>query len=57
MAHDDSFTGPDYEPQLVAAVDLGSNSFHLLVGRVQPTRSGLQVIPIASLKEAVRLAS
>ncbi len=54
---DESSNGSEDEPQLVAAVDLGSNSFHLLVGRVQPTRSGLQVIPIDSLKEAVRLAS
>jgi exopolyphosphatase/guanosine-5'-triphosphate,3'-diphosphate pyrophosphatase len=52
-----SVTESDDEPQLVAAVDLGSNSFHLLVGRVQPTRSGYQVIPIDSLKESVRLAS
>ncbi|MFZ9116224.1 MAG: exopolyphosphatase [Burkholderiaceae bacterium] len=56
-ARDDTSAGSDAEPQLVAAVDLGSNSFHLLVGRVQPTRSGHQVIPIDSLKESVRLAS
>ncbi|MGA1527279.1 MAG: exopolyphosphatase, partial [Burkholderiaceae bacterium] len=56
-ARDDTPAGSDADPQLVAAVDLGSNSFHLLVGRVQPTRSGHQVIPIDSLKESVRLAS
>ncbi|MEK9812437.1 MAG: Ppx/GppA phosphatase family protein [Bordetella sp.] len=57
MPRDELQAGSGDDPQLVAAVDLGSNSFHLLVGRVQPTRSGLQVIPIDSLKEAVRLAS
>lgn len=57
VARDESQEGSGDDPQLVAAVDLGSNSFHLLVGRVQPTRAGLQVIPIDSLKEAVRLAS
>jgi exopolyphosphatase/guanosine-5'-triphosphate,3'-diphosphate pyrophosphatase len=44
-------------PELVAAVDLGSNSFHLLVGRVEQTSQGFHVVPIDSLKEAVRLAS
>jgi exopolyphosphatase/guanosine-5'-triphosphate,3'-diphosphate pyrophosphatase len=44
-------------PELVAAVDLGSNSFHLLVGRVEQTSQGLHVVPIDSLKESVRLAS
>ena len=44
-------------PELVAAVDLGSNSFHLLVGRVEQTPQGSRVVPIDSLKEAVRLAS
>jgi exopolyphosphatase/guanosine-5'-triphosphate,3'-diphosphate pyrophosphatase len=45
------------DPSLVAAVDLGSNSFHLLVGRVEQTPVGPQIFPIDSLKEPVRLAS
>ncbi len=45
------------DPSLVAAVDLGSNSFHLLVGRVEQTPVGPQIFPIDSLKDAVRLAS
>lgn len=45
------------DPELVAAVDLGSNSFHLLVGRVVQTPMGPQISPIDSLKDAVRLAS
>jgi exopolyphosphatase/guanosine-5'-triphosphate,3'-diphosphate pyrophosphatase len=38
--------------ELIAAVDLGSNSFRLQVGRVV----GDQIYPLDSLKEAVRLA-
>ncbi len=42
--------------KLVAAVDLGSNSFHLLIGRVDESPSGHQIYPLDSLKEVVRLA-
>src|SRR5690349_16914350 len=35
----------------LGAVDLGSNSFHLAIGRVE----GEQIYPLDSLKEAVRL--
>ena len=44
-------------PRLLAAVDLGSNSFRLLIGRVDETPGGRQVYPLDSLKETVRLAS
>ena len=44
-------------PELLAAVDLGSNSFRLLIGRVVKTPAGTQVYPLDSLKETVRLAS
>lgn len=43
--------------RLLAAVDLGSNSFRLLIGRVVDTASGSQVLSLDSLKETVRLAS
>ena len=43
--------------KLLAAVDLGSNSFRLLIGRVVKTPAGTQVYPLDSLKETVRLAS
>jgi exopolyphosphatase/guanosine-5'-triphosphate,3'-diphosphate pyrophosphatase len=43
-------------PALVAAVDLGSNSFHCLIGRVEQSSLGIQVYPLDSLKETVRLA-
>lgn len=39
--------------KLVAAVDLGSNSFRLMVGRIV----GDQIYPLDSLKEPVRLAA
>ena len=40
-------------PEIVAAVDLGSNSFHMIVARVQ----GGQLQIIDAIKEMVRLAS
>ncbi|MCL2830056.1 MAG: hypothetical protein FWD77_04865 [Betaproteobacteria bacterium] len=39
--------------ELIAAVDLGSNSFRLQVGRVVENR----IYPLGGLKEPVRLAS
>ena len=42
---------------MLAAVDLGSNSFRLLIGRVVNAPAGTQVYPLDSLKETVRLAS
>ncbi len=42
--------------KMVAAVDLGSNSFHLLIGRVSESELGVQIHPLDSLKEVVRLA-
>jgi exopolyphosphatase/guanosine-5'-triphosphate,3'-diphosphate pyrophosphatase len=44
---------PPTEPQTVAAVDLGSNSFHMIVGRLD---NG-QVQVVDRLREPVRLAS
>ena len=41
----------------LAAVDLGSNSFRLLIGRAQDSPAGVQVYPIDSLREPVRLAA
>src|SRR6478736_10298517 len=40
-------------PDLLAAVDLGSNSFHLQVGRVV----GGQIYPLDTLREVVRLGA
>lgn len=43
--------------QLLAAVDIGSNSFRLSVGRVVQQEGGLQIYQIDRLKETVRLAA
>ncbi len=51
------FPQPMPERRLLAAVDLGSNSFRLLIGRVEPSAAGVQIRPLDSLKEAVRLAA
>ena len=45
------------DPALIAAVDCGSNSFRLLVGRVIETGHGKQIYPLDALKETVRLAA
>jgi exopolyphosphatase/guanosine-5'-triphosphate,3'-diphosphate pyrophosphatase len=45
------------DQQLLAAVDLGSNSFRLMIGRVVNTPVGQQIYPLDSLKESVRLAA
>jgi len=42
---------------LIAAVDLGSNSFRLVIGRVEQSPIGDQVRPIDEIKETVRLAA
>lgn len=44
-------------PALLAAVDLGSNSFRMLIGRVDSSAAGHRIIPIDNLKETVRLAA
>jgi exopolyphosphatase/guanosine-5'-triphosphate,3'-diphosphate pyrophosphatase len=43
--------------RLLAAVDLGSNSFRLLIGRVEESEAGVQVQPLDSLKSPVRLGA
>jgi exopolyphosphatase/guanosine-5'-triphosphate,3'-diphosphate pyrophosphatase len=44
-------------PHLLAAVDLGSNSFRLIVGRVEETAAGTQIYQVDALREPVRLAA
>src|ERR1700758_548533 len=41
-------------PQLLAAVDLGSNSFRLIVGRVEETDAGSQIYQVAPLRDRLR---
>jgi exopolyphosphatase/guanosine-5'-triphosphate,3'-diphosphate pyrophosphatase len=42
---------------LLAAVDLGSNSFRLVIGRVSDEEGSTQMYPVDRLKETVRLAA
>jgi exopolyphosphatase/guanosine-5'-triphosphate,3'-diphosphate pyrophosphatase len=42
---------------LLAAVDLGSNSFRLVIGRIETTPVGDQIRPVDQIKETVRLAA
>lgn len=42
---------------LVAAVDLGSNSFRMVIARVVDSPSGTQVMPIDTLRDSVRMAA
>lgn len=44
-------------PKLLAAVDLGSNSFRLIVGRVEETAAGHQIQQIDAMREPVRLGA
>jgi exopolyphosphatase/guanosine-5'-triphosphate,3'-diphosphate pyrophosphatase len=44
-------------PELLASVDLGSNSFRLIVGRVEETAAGSQIYPVDALRQPVRLAA
>jgi exopolyphosphatase/guanosine-5'-triphosphate,3'-diphosphate pyrophosphatase len=44
-------------PALLAALDLGSNSFRLVIGRVEPSPLGEQIRPVDELKETVRLGA
>ncbi len=46
-----------HSEDLVAAVDLGSNSFRMLVAQAANTPSGTQLRPIDTLRETVRLAA
>lgn len=44
-------------PKLLAAVDLGSNSFRLIVGRLEETAAGHQIHQIDAMREPVRLGA
>lgn len=44
-------------PHLLASVDLGSNSFRLIVGRIEETPAGAQIYQVDALREPVRLAA
>ncbi len=45
------------EPRLLAAIDLGSNSFRLLIARAETAGASALVQPVDSLRKSVRLAA
>ena len=53
LAEDPLDIDADYEGSLVAAIDLGSNSFHLLVARIEHG----EVRPVETLAEKVQLGA
>ncbi len=42
---------------LIASVDLGSNSFRMVIAKIVQTQSGVQLRPIDTLRESVKLAA
>ena len=45
------------EPQLIASVDLGSNSFRMVIAQIIETPSGFQLRPVDTLRDTVKLAA
>ena len=48
---------PDHENNLIASVDLGSNSFRMVIAQIIETTSGVQLRPVDTLRESVKLAA
>jgi exopolyphosphatase/guanosine-5'-triphosphate,3'-diphosphate pyrophosphatase len=47
----------DTEPKLIASVDLGSNSFRMVVAQILETPSGYQLRPVDTLRDPIKLAA
>jgi exopolyphosphatase / guanosine-5'-triphosphate,3'-diphosphate pyrophosphatase len=45
------------EPKLIASVDLGSNSFRMVVAQILETPSGFQLRPVDTLRDPIKLAA
>jgi exopolyphosphatase/guanosine-5'-triphosphate,3'-diphosphate pyrophosphatase len=45
------------EPKLIASVDLGSNSFRMVVAQIVETPSGFQLRPVDTLRDPIKLAA
>lgn len=45
------------EPRLIASVDLGSNSFRMVVAQILETPSGYQLRPVDTLRDPIKLAA
>ena len=47
----------DSDPKLIASVDLGSNSFRMVVAQIIETASGYQLRPVDTLRDPIKLAA
>lgn len=47
----------EFEKNLIAAVDLGSNSFRMVISQIMETPSGVQLRPVDTIREPVKLAA
>ena len=47
----------DTEPKLIASVDLGSNSFRMVIAQIVETPSGYQLRPVDTLRDSIKLAA
>lgn len=45
------------EPKLIASVDLGSNSFRMVIAQIVETPSGFQLRPVDTLRDPIKLAA
>lgn len=45
------------EPKLIASVDLGSNSFRMVIAQIIETPSGFQLRPVDTLRDPIKLAA
>lgn len=54
---DSSSNSTEFDNNLIAAVDLGSNSFRMVIAQIVETQSGVQLRPVDTLRESVKLAA
>jgi exopolyphosphatase/guanosine-5'-triphosphate,3'-diphosphate pyrophosphatase len=45
------------DPNLIASVDLGSNSFRMVIAQIIETPSGYQLRPVDTLRDSIKLAA
>ena len=45
------------DPKLIASVDLGSNSFRMVIAQIVETPSGFQLRPVDTLRDSIKLAA
>ena len=45
------------DPKLIASVDLGSNSFRMVIAQIVEMPSGFQLRPVDTLRDSIKLAA